>query len=115
MLTADFFRAVHRVLKPKGRFTLFSDNHRYCQSLAASVATLRDKEGKELLVSQAVDEGGDKGGDSFETIDGVRIYHGVPGPEAGHLVQGVEASSYFDRFWQHGQHVDRFYMVLSRS
>ena len=36
---------------------------------------------------------------------------GTPGPSAGHAVQ---SKSYFDRFWEHGQHTGRHYFVLRR-
>ena len=40
------------------------------------------------------------GGASFENIEGVRLYRGVPGEGTGHL---VHEQSYFDRFWGTGR------------
>jgi tRNA G46 methylase TrmB len=31
LLTASFFRDMHRVLAPSGKITVFSDNRKYCQ------------------------------------------------------------------------------------
>ena len=45
-------------------------------------------------------------------IDGVHVYKGQPGAAAGHA---VEAASYFDRFWEHGSHRERWYLVLKRE
>ncbi len=46
-----------------------------------------------------------------DDVNGVRVYRGVPGADAGHAVQ---VASYFDRFWEHGRKTDRFYILLSR-
>ena len=43
---------------------------------------------------------------------GIRIFHGSPGAEGGFL---VDEQSYFDRFWEHGQHADRFFLLLEKA
>merc|ERR1711908_147932 len=40
LLTADFFKQIHRVLRPGGRLTILHDEYRYCCLLARTVATL---------------------------------------------------------------------------
>ena len=46
-----------------------------------------------------------------EEIEGVRLYHGTPGEESGHL---RSEQSYFDRFWEYRQDTERFFMLLER-
>ena len=53
-----------------------------------------------------------KGEATFENVDGVRLYHGLPGKGTGHMVY---EQSYFDRFWEQGSHTNRFFMVLSKN
>mgnify|MGYP003314990502 CR=1 FL=1 len=52
------------------------------------------------------------GGASFENIEGVRLYRGVPGEGTGHL---VHEQSYFDRFWEQGARTERFFAVVSKN
>ena len=47
-----------------------------------------------------------------ESVDRVHIHQGTPGPAGGFL---VDEQSYFDRFWEHGQHVDRFFLLLVKA
>ena len=49
---------------------------------------------------------------SFENIQGIRMYKGVPGEGTGHL---VHEQSYFDRFWEQGARVERFFVVVSKN
>ena len=44
-----------------------------------------------------------------ETVGRVRLYHGIPGAEAGHAQY---EPSYFDRLWEYRDETERFYMVL---
>ena len=113
MLNPSFFRAMHRVLSPGGLLTILSDNKDYVRSLAATVAALREEEGggpasPRLLHSVALPE---HEGEPRGAVEGVHVYAGMPGPSAGHA---VESKSYFDRFWEHGQHTGRHYLVLRR-
>lgn len=39
---------------------------------------------------------------------GIELLDGLPGPEAGH---SVEASSYFDRLWNEGNKVARYWFA----
>ena len=48
----------------------------------------------------------------YEDIEGVRLYSGQPGPEAGHA---VAEQSYFDRFWEGGGQTDRCYIVVEKK
>jgi hypothetical protein len=48
----------------------------------------------------------------FETIKGVRLYEGLPGRRCGHRVY---EQSYFDRFWENGQHIDRYFISVAKS
>jgi len=113
LLTPAFFRAIHRVLVPGGRITILSDNERYVRSLAATVAALRAEgsgpTGPQLLQSVTLPQRGARDTSRIDSVEGVRVYTGMPGPEAGHAVL---AQSYFDRFWEHGQHTGRHYLVL---
>jgi hypothetical protein len=43
---------------------------------------------------------------------GVELHDGVPGAEDGHV---VNVTSYFDRFWEQGNHVDRVFFVLAKQ
>ena len=106
LLTPPFFRAMHAALEPGGRITILSDNEGYCRALAATAAALRDGESR-LLVSERIG-----GAERLAVIDGVHVYKGQPGAAAGHA---VEAASYFDRFWEHGSHRARWYLVLRRE
>uniref|UniRef100_A0A7S4F6X9 tRNA (guanine(46)-N(7))-methyltransferase n=2 Tax=Chrysotila carterae TaxID=13221 RepID=A0A7S4F6X9_CHRCT len=142
LLTDEFFRLAHKALTHAGRITIFSDNRRYCQSLARSIGSLRKErlDHEKVLVSEdtsikmttatattatanAATSGSQKTPRLFRSVDmstqmpfeefaGVRVYLGVPGREGGHL---VNETSYFDRFWEHGQHVERCFLLLSRE
>lgn len=115
LLTSQFFVAMHRTLMPRGRLTIFSDNGRYCRTLAASVGGLRCKDERRLFVCPSLPE---RSSLVREYAEGITIYHGVPGPEAGHLCY---EQSYFDRFWEaRGQSGDqagtwRFFILLEKA
>ena len=53
-----------------------------------------------------------KGFASFENVAGLRLYRGIPGEGSGHI---VHKQSYFDRFWEQGFHVDRYYLLVSKN
>lgn len=113
LLTPKFFTDLHRVLRPGGHLTIFSDNGRYCRALAATLGALRSDDGAPLLVSQRLNGTPGSTGDAprFEEVNGVRLYYGVPGRECGHLQSEM---SYFDRLWEYrqGDETQRFYMHL---
>ena len=44
--------------------------------------------------------------------NGVTLYVGKPGAEAGHV---VDASSYFDRLWKRGKLEERYFLVLKKK
>ena len=137
LLTPDFFRRTHAALVTGGGLTLFSDNHRYMRDLARTLAELTyDPEagddparaGEPLFAAEAAkpraeerdargegaaaDADEKNGGASFENIEGVRLYRGVPGEGTGHL---VHEQSYFDRFWEQGARTERFFAVVSKN
>ena len=125
LLTASFFADVHRALVPEGRLTIFSDNGRYCRALCATLGALRATgggdgsallfESEELRRKEEPSSGvGGRRPPSYETVSGVRLYHGVPGTECGHL---QAEQSYFDRLWDYrqGDETERFYMAMRRA
>ena len=104
LLNAEFFRDIHASLRAKGGLTIFSDNHRYMRSLATTLAEL------ELFKAREdVDLSSREPAERYETVSGVRLYEGLPGPLTGHRVY---EQSYFDRFWENGQHIDRYFITL---
>ena len=120
LLTAEFFRDMHRVLRKGGRLTVLHDEHRYCCLIARTVAAL-NREAMANISSQGSEGGGQllfepvlglrgkgKSKEDCEDIDGIRLYHGVPGRKSGHVVR---SSSYFDQLWETK---DRYFLVLSK-
>ena len=130
LLTPDFFRRTHRALVAGAGLTLFSDNHRYMRDLARTLAELTydpergddpAKAGEPLFSAEAAKPRAEERDDarpsadadaSFENIEGVRLYRGVPGEGTGHL---VHEQSYFDRFWEQGARTERFFAVVSKN
>lgn len=108
LLTPEFFMEMHRVLKTKSRITIFSDNGLYMRSLLRSVAVLRN--GSDTPAFQSASLPSAESG-SVEMVAGLELHLGIAGSDAGH---SVRVTSFFDRFWEHGQHVDRFYFVLQK-
>ena len=77
LLTPQFFIDLHRVLTPGGRLTIFSDNHRYCCSLARLLGEMRRGAAAagaagRCFASVPLD------GRSCEWVDGIRNFRGVP-------------------------------------
>ena len=102
LLNENFFRDIHESLCVGGALVIFSDNHRYTQSLARVLGDLGIFNAREADVSSA----------GVEIVNDVRVYKGIPGPQCGHRVY---EQSYFDRFWQQGQHVDRYFISVVKS
>ena len=124
LLNDDFLRDLGVALVDNGRLTIFSDNRRYLYTLARSLGKLRAAPRKRkrataptvdasapLLYRSVALPPSCTNVTCTEDIGGVTVYHGVPGVESGHL---VGASSYFDRFWQAGQFVERYFLLLER-
>ena len=109
LLTPGFFRSIHKILAEKGKLTIFSDNYLYCQSLAASLGALEDRDGAKLFASN--DKASCTGDGGYETHGGVRLRYGIPGKDSGHA---VNVTSYFDRFWERGQHTERYFIAVTR-
>ena len=108
------FNTLHSALKTDGRLTLLSDNGRYCRALCATLGALRAPTGpagtsRAPLLFACEEEHTA----SFETVCGLRLYHGVPGSECGHL---QAETSYFDRLWEYrqGNETERFFLALKR-
>ena len=106
LLNKEFFTDVCAGLAVGGGLTIFSDNHRYMQSLAQIIGDMGDFTNKD-----DVDSSSGQTAEQFQTICGVRLYQGLPGRLAGHRVY---QQSYFDRFWENGQHVDRYFIAVTR-
>ena len=47
-----------------------------------------------------------------ELIDGVSLHKGVPDQEAGHA---ANVTSYFDRFWEHGNKRERYFIFVTKA
>lgn len=101
LLTKEFFQSVRDVLMPGGKLTILSDNGRYCQQLAGTVASIRQSGAPAF---GQMDVQGD-----FEDIDGVRLHRGLPGKDAGHV---ADVRSRFDQRWAQEHRTDRFFMAL---
>eukprot|EP00435_Cladocopium_sp_Y103_P025723 s2535_g6.t1 len=108
LLTSEFFMDAHAALSCEGVLTIFSDNEEYMRSLARTIGTLRSS--GERCFEPLADVPAEHL-ESAEEMCGLLICKGCPPAEAGHLVQ---AASQFDRFFQHGQHVDRFYLAVCK-
>jgi len=107
LLNDDFFTDIHAGLRPGGGLTIFSDNHRYMQTLARMLADMQSFSNRDDAdLSSGVPA------EIFETIKGVRLYEGLPGRRCGHRVY---EQSYFDRFWENGQHIDRYFISVAKS
>ena len=85
------------------------DPARAGEPLFAAEAAKPRAEGRDAGAGAAADV---DGGASFENIEGVRLYRGVPGEGTGHL---VHEQSYFDRFWEQGARTERFFAVVSKN
>lgn len=112
LLTSEFFMDAHAALSCEGVLTIFSDNEEYMRSLARTIGTLRRSRGSGA--SRCFEPLADVPAEHLENAEemcGLLICKGCPTVEAGHLVQ---ATSQFDRFFQHGQHVDRFYLAVCK-
>lgn len=105
LLTPEFFRAMHRVVRTGGGVTIHSDSAAYTRSLARTAAALRGADERLLFESRCDVAGCPR----YDDVEGVRVYHGVPGPDCGHA---VHVASYFDRFWEHGKQRERYYIAL---
>eukprot|EP00439_Symbiodinium_sp_Y106_P023445 s7248_g2.t2 len=107
LLTSDFFEDVHKALGDGGVLTIFSDNQEYMRSLARTLGLLRRSPGGRLFEAS-----GDVDASHLEDAEemcGLLICRGCPSEAEGHA---AKVSSQFDRFFQHGQHTDRFYISV---
>lgn len=105
LLTKKFFKEMHQVLCTSGRITILSDEYKYCRLLARTVSALNHE--KTTMFEPALGlRGRGRAKDCFEDIEGIRLYHGVPGKRSGHV---VSSSSYFDRLWDTKE---RYFLVL---
>ena len=115
LLTPDFFLLVHAALKKKGTMCILSDNVRYAITVARTIAqlTFDGLEGGKKCFKKATVETGVHSGtvNVHQIVEGIPLHCGLPGPECGHR---VEAESYFDRLWQHGNHKKRFFLFVRK-
>jgi len=122
LLNREFFVAAHKALKKKdenveggGGLTIYSDNERYMHTLAKMISGLTvddDDIAFESEKSYGADESSDTIEASFENVEGVRLYTGsAPGKGSG--FEKYE-ESFFDRFWQAGSRIERYFMVFSK-
>lgn len=86
LLSPNFFRDIHRILKPQGKLYIVSDNNDYLQALVKTTATQLH--------------------DVYSFSDG-RI-----GAIIGLPKQFGKESSYFDRFWTNGARKIRGHIAL---
>ena len=122
LLNKEFFVAAHMALKKKdkngdggGGLTIYSDNERYMHTLAKMISGLTvddDEIAFESEKSYGADELSDTIEASFENVQGVRLYTGsAPGKGSGFETY---EESFFDRFWQAGSRIERYFMVFSK-
>ena len=113
LLTSAFFTCLHRVLKVQSKtsdepsLVIATDNLRYGRTLLQSLAALTGAKGK-LFAPHVV--GGNY--DAQEQVGEFCLYRGTPGDDCGWT---VEASSYFDRFWNNAQLTKRFFICLQKT
>jgi len=103
LLTPEFFRNAHATLQESGVLTIFSDNLEYTRSLASCLGDLHTDGARIFDPHTDVDD------ELADQENGVLIWQGTPGAEAGHA---VAESSQFDRFFQHGNHSERYYISV---
>lgn len=72
------------MLRVGGRLTVLHDEYRYCCLLARTVATLNSADGTALYESVLGLRGKGKTKKDSEDVDGIRLYHGIPGKKEGH-------------------------------
>eukprot|EP00435_Cladocopium_sp_Y103_P062025 s1576_g23.t1 len=105
LLTAETFRAMHRVMQRDGTLLVHSDNVTYLRQLAVSLSSLGSFENVNVSDGAVRDRPGSSGESS------VAVWRGRPGIAAG--VVDPEASSYFDRLWSHGRFTKRYFILVS--
>lgn len=105
LLTAETFRAMHRVMQRDGTLLVHSDNVTYLRQLAVSLSSLDSFENVNVSDGAVRDRPGSSGEPS------VAVWRGRPGIAAG--VVDPEASSYFDRLWSHGRFTKRYFILVS--
>ena len=102
MLTAQFFAASYRALRPGGRLTIVTDNQHYGRLLLSSVGALSDGGTRHFRCCKLAGGDGAEGGGGY-TVEAamgeLSLYRGQPGEACGHA---AVASSYFDRLWRSG-------------
>mmetsp|Transcript_48441 Transcript_48441/g.75649 ORF Transcript_48441/g.75649 Transcript_48441/m.75649 type:complete len:128 (+) Transcript_48441:555-938(+) len=99
LLTPEFLMLVHKVLKPNGSITIFSDNLPYTKALAKTFSALK-ADGQQCFETHAPS----KSRVLHQEIEGVAVFEGTPGQECGHK---APSTSYFDRLWSNGKHTKR--------
>lgn len=116
LLTAEFFKVMLRVLRPRGRITIVTDNLPYGKSLIGIAASLKGSPSvlsSAPTLSTAVDTSGNHfGQDVVASVGDVCLFEGVPGAVHGYV---TGTTSYFDRLWHRGKKNRRFFLSLTRE
>lgn len=105
LLTSSFFRHLDKILQPKGRVTITTDNLAYAKQIASTVASM-SMIGKKVFHSINCDLL------KIENVYGISIHVGKPNDSCGHKVQ---QTSYFDSFWKQGRKWQRFVIVFEKN
>jgi len=102
LLTGPFLKELHRVLRPRGRLTIVTDNYQYAKDLAQAIAAL-DKLVPMFAGASQSAEGISAWDhhleDSFPTNceDSIEVWRGDPGPEVRWCSKLRVMSHYTDR------------------
>ncbi|CAE7513255.1 trmB [Symbiodinium natans] len=109
LLTGSFFSQLHTILQQDGKLTILSDNWRYVRRLVRTLAELRD-ENEQMFLSAGPRNA--KNAELCETLYGIDLFCGMPDKHVGHK---KKTTSYFDRLWTKGQHLDRYYFMVQKA
>eukprot|EP00746_Dinoflagellata_sp_MGD_P146535 gnl/MRDRNA2_/MRDRNA2_78993_c0_seq1.p1 gnl/MRDRNA2_/MRDRNA2_78993_c0~~gnl/MRDRNA2_/MRDRNA2_78993_c0_seq1.p1 ORF type:complete len:700 (-),score=131.11 gnl/MRDRNA2_/MRDRNA2_78993_c0_seq1:34-2133(-) len=103
LLTSTFFKEVSRILRPRGTFTILSDNLWYSRFLLKTLAGLE---------SGLFCEGRCHKKKNVNKREGqFTLFEGKPGSEYGHT---ATASSYFDGLWNASDKRSRYFLYVEK-
>lgn len=123
-----FFESAARLMRPNGLLTVYTDNLWYGKLLTrqlgasigdASKTSMKSKNRVDMvrqmrsITMDQVKKFEYEGSWNEEFVyQNVVLFKGSPGKQCGHF---VDASSYFDRLWKHGNRNDRYMIVLQKK
>ncbi|CAE7362609.1 Capn15 [Symbiodinium microadriaticum] len=110
LLTSGFFSQLHRVLQQHGKLTILSDNWRYVRRLVRTLSQLLDENEQQLFLSAGPCIA--KSAELYEHLFDIDVFCGTPDEHVGHTKQ---TTSYFDRLWTKGQHLERYYFMVQKA